>query len=392
MAGTMSTTQHVTRTAQVPREVVLCDVTLRDGEQAADVSFVPESKRAIAARLAAIGITEIEVGWAEDPLVPDVVRAIRDTGIPVKLRGLTTLYGEGWEARVDRAAGMGFDVLSVLHATSEIRLTRYENVSRDEVLRRVEAGATIAAGRTQVETVAVDATRTDHRMLQETADAGRRGGAGRLCLADTVGCATPESIRAMVETVHTTLPVHIHCHDDFGLALANAVAAVMAGATHVSVSVNGLGERSGNTALEQAAIVFERLYGIRTGIALEGLTSLSRFVDEVSRSPVGPRAPVVGRYAFAHKLDLHVARIARDPALFEAFDPATVGNRRTVVLGPIAGPHTIAHKARELGIDVPEGRVGTVAGDVRAAAVRLGRILTDQEFVNLALPDRRATS
>jgi isopropylmalate/homocitrate/citramalate synthase len=364
--------------------VVLCDVTLRDGEQAADVSFSPEAKCAIAARLAAIGITEIEVGWAEDPQVPAVVRAIRETGIPTRLRALTTLYGDGWQARVDRAASMGFDVLSVLHATSDIRLTRYENVSRDDVLRRVEAGAAIAAGRTQVETVAVDATRTDHGMLQDTADAGRRGGAGRLCLADTVGCARPESISAMVEAVHTTLPVHIHCHDDFGFALANAVAAVMAGATHVSVSVNGLGERAGNTALEQAAVVFERHYGLRTGIALDQLTALSRFVDGMSGSPVGSRAPIVGRYAFAHKLDLHVARIAKDPALFEAFDPAIVGNRRTVVLGPVAGPHTILYKGRELGIDVPERRVAGVVDAVRTKAKSLGRILTDQEFVDLA--------
>ena len=367
----------------VARRVVLCDVTLRDGEQAADVSFSAEDKLAIARRLAEAGITEIEVGWAEDTIVPLVIRTIRETGLPIQLRGLTTLYGEGWERRVERATSIGFDILSLLHATSDIRLTRYENVSREEVLRRVEAGARMASPRVAVETVAVDATRTDHAMLQATADAGRRGGASRLCLADTVGCATPEAVAEMVRAVRTTLPVHIHCHDDLGFALANAVAAVQAGATHASVSVNGLGERSGNTALEQAAVVFERVYRYQTGIRLDHLTALSRFVGKVSKSPVGPRAPVVGRFAFAHKLDLHVARIGKDPALFESFDPALVGNRRVVVLGPIAGPNTIAYKAQELGLQIPDDRVGAIVDQVRAEAVRHRRLLTDEKFVGL---------
>ena len=373
------------------RAVALCDVTLRDGEQAADVQFTPEAKREIALVLADIGVPEIEVGWAEDRGVPDLVRAIRATGSPVALRGLTTLYGDGWEDRVGRASALGLDVLSLLHATSSIRLDRYEHVSRDEVLRRMESAARLASASVQVEAVAVDATRTDHAMVQGVADAAIRGGAARLCVADTVGCGTPEAVAGMVRALSTTLPIHIHCHDDYGLALANAVAAVLAGATHVSVSVNGLGERAGNTALEQAAVVLERLYGIATGIDLSRLVEVSRFVDARSGSPTPARAPLVGRYAFAHKLDIHVARVAADPALFESLDPASVGNRRTVVLGPIAGPNTVTMKASELGLPLPEPLRSDVAAEVRSQAGHLGRLLTDEEFRSIvsAITDAR---
>jgi isopropylmalate/homocitrate/citramalate synthase len=363
-------------------ELGLCDVTLRDGEQAVAAAFTPREKLDVATRLDELGVHQVQAGFpSADGL--ETVRLMKAGGLSVPVELLCVAARPDWEADIGRAIDVGADVVQVLVRSSDA-LLEFWGSSREDALERAQTCIAFARER-GARTVVLGtsfSTQADPAFLRELAVAGVAAGADRVSLADTVGIGRPAAIAALVEGIAsaTGVPVGIHCHNDFGLATACTLAAFEAGASWADVSVGGLGERSGNASLEQVAVALRFLYGADVGVATDGLCALAHFVAGVLRAPLAADKPVVGENAFAQKIDLHVAVADVAPALIEPYDPLAVGNRRSVRLGKGSGPAGIRVKARELGLEVTDEQVPRLVGWVNEAADRRKRPVTDVEF------------
>lgn len=365
----------------LPAAVLISDVTLREGEQGFDVVLAPKEKVHLAQRLVTLGVRQMEVGWpgrsAEDR---EVIRRIRDAGVTVAIQSPVQIYMPDWQAQVDAAAASGASVVALLHPASDMRLARLERTTRDAVIRLTREAVAHTKTRGVVAAMTpTDATRADLAFLADLAAAAAEAGADRIILPDTVGGALPAAVRRIVGAVRhqVGVPIHIHCHDDYGLALANTLAGIEAGASIADASINGLGERAGNCALDELATALEVLYEIPTGIDLSGLTALSHDVARLVGVPLAPQKALVGEMAFAHRLDVHLEGLRVYAPLFETIAPEAVGNRRRVVLGPRAGPALVDARLRELGIEIERDRLPVLAKRVRDDARARGGPLDD---------------
>lgn len=358
------------RSSQEDREVKVTfyDTLLRDGEQMPGIAFGREARLRIAHALDDLGLSEIEIGFAASGREQrDDMRAVVDAGLRAKLLSLARPMAGDIEAA--REAGVDGVILFIgssdIHLREKLRRTEEEvaEIVRREVARAKDAGFFVQMS-------FEDATRTDHERLGRFVALTEEAGADRIGLADTVGIGTPESMKAMVRSVReaTSLPVAVHCHDDFGLAVANSLAAVEAGARVLSTTINGIGERSGNAATEVCATALNVLYGIETDVQLAKVTEVSRLVSELSGLAVTPACPVVGLNSFRHESGIHVAAILRDPATYEAYDPALVGARREIVLGKTTGRTAIRHLAGPAADRLTDADLEWIISEVKSLA------------------------
>lgn len=375
--------------AKYPEQVVICDVTLREGEQTADVSFSLEEKLALARQLDDIGVGQIEIGWpAQSELDRQVLRTLKGEGLKAATEVLAPLYSRDWHPVVDAAVNSGADVVTLMHATSDIRLQHSdEKMSRQQMLDRAVEATEYTVNRGVTVTFAlVDTTRTDLEFAKKVATSVGEAGADRIAVADTVGAAKPEAMKFLVAELVACagVPVRVHCHNDYGLALANSLAAVEAGASIVDVAVNGLGERSGNPALDELVVALEVLYGIKTGVRLERLYELAHYVEKMTGVPLPFNKPLVGNNAFAHKLDMHVMRVTEYPPLYETIDPSLTGNKRVFPLSRDSGPFTIKLKLREMGLSANDAQIEEIVARVADVLSKKEAPLTDAEFAQLA--------
>jgi isopropylmalate/homocitrate/citramalate synthase len=372
----------------ISQRVAINDVTLREGEQTAQVSFSLEDKINLAHRFDEVGVAQIEVGWPnKSALDREALRILKGEGLRAKTQALATLYGDEWRREVDAGLASGADVVSLLHATSDIRMIHSEKISREEVLTKITAAIRQAVGHgPTIAFTPVDTTRTDLDYLKLVVQEAVAAGAERILLADTVGAAGPNAIRFLVKKVAgwVDVPVQVHCHNDFGLALANAVAAVEGGASMVDAAVNGLGERSGNPAVDEVATVLELFYGIDTGIQLDKLYDLSRAVQEITGVPLPFNKALVGDNAFSHKLDIHVQRVLAYGPLFEPLTPETVGNRRMIPLGRHTGPFIVALKLEENNLEATPEQTDEMVRRIEERALEKRAALTEGEFLEIA--------
>jgi isopropylmalate/homocitrate/citramalate synthase len=372
---------------RLPAKVIINDATLREGEQAAEVSFSLEEKIALAHRLDEIGVAEIEVGWPNrSSLDREALRILKKEGLRAQTQALAAIYGQEWRREVDASVECGADIVSLLHATSDIRLRHTEKMTREEVLTRSVEAVRYAVGRGPLISYSpTDATRTDLDFLKELVMETVAAGAERIAISDTVGAASPGAMRFLIGQVAqwVDVPVQVHCHNDFGLALANTLAAVEGGASIVDATVNGLGERNGNAALDEVAVSLKFLYGIDTGLKLDSLFSLSRYVQEVTGVPLPFNKPLVGDNAFSHKLDIHVKRVMTYAPLFEPLPPEAVGNRRVIPLGRETGPFVVGLKLKEHGLGANPEQIEEIVSRVKRLALEKKASLTEDEFLNM---------
>ncbi|MFW5918249.1 MAG: LeuA family protein [Haloferacaceae archaeon] len=366
--GTLDSTSEI-------ESVRVFDTTLRDGEQSPRTSFSYEDKRDIAAVLDDMGTHVIEAGFpvnseAEFDAVADIAAASDTT-----ICGLARVVDKDIESALDA----GVDLVHVFASTSDVQIEDSMHATREEVLERsVESVRRVKEAGVDVMFSPMDATRTAEGYLLDVIEAVSAEGADWINIPDTTGVATPTRFKDLVEIVveHTDARVDVHCHDDFGLATANAMAGFEAGADQAQVSVNGIGERAGNAAFEEVVMAAESLYDVDTGIDTTRITELSRLIEERSDIPVPANKPVVGRNAFSHESGIHAAGVIENADTFEpgVMTPEMVGATRELVLGKHTGVHSVRKRLEEAGFDPGDEQVREVTRRVKEYGAQKERV------------------
>jgi len=360
----------------------LVDSTLREGSQAVGVAFTLEQKVALARDLVRVGIEEVEVGIATplDRELPELIARCRGEA-GVRRLGL---WCPCRKEDLACALGLAPDVLSLSVPVSDLQIATKLHLGRAAVSGVVAKA--IATARVAVEYVSLgleDATRADPDFLREVIRIACAGGVNRIRIADTVGVATPSAIAALVRELRRTFPVEVgvHMHNDFGMATANAIAALEAGAHWADVTVLGLGERAGNSRLEEVAGFLALRAGRRYGA--RRLKELAGLAARCAGRAIAPQHPIVGSEIFACETGLHLSGLARDPKTYEPYAPELVGARRKLIYGEKVGRRGVAERLRQLGVRCQEGGLAGLARSFRLQCRRLGRPLCDREVLQL---------
>jgi isopropylmalate/homocitrate/citramalate synthase len=358
------------------------DTTLRDGEQTVGVVLDPEQKLEIARGLAEAGVERIEAGF---PRVShedyEAVRRIAEAGLRAEVWGFSRAVHADVEALVE----LGVRASVIESPISDLKLDAL-GVDREAMLERIVYAISSAAERgITVAFFGVDGTRADLDYFETVYKTAVEAGAQEAVVVDTLGIATPDLVAELVERTREWLgvPIHFHGHNDFGLATANAVAAVRAGAVWIHATVNGMGERAGNANLGEVALALRALYGVETALDLERMRALAERVREVSGYELEPWKPLVGENLFRRESGA-VASQFHDPPSIEPYSSELVGAKRSIVLGKKSGIDSIRIKLEELELDVPEERRAQLLADVKRLGAEKRRLVTDDEFRRLA--------
>lgn len=364
--------------------IIIDDTTLRDGEQTAGVVFSLEEKIAIARLLDAIGVQEIECGIpAMGADEQASVRALVDLGLNARL--LTWNRAVIEDIRASLAAGVTAVDISLSVSDFHIR----HKLRKDRAWVREQLKTALGFAKSHDLYVSVggeDASRADLAFLAELMETSRAMGAERFRFCDTLGVLDPFATFEKIAYLRSRVPgidIEVHTHDDLGMATANAVAGVRAGARFVNTTVNGLGERAGNAALEEVVMALKQACGRDPGIDTRRFVELSRLVGQASCRPVPEWKAVVGERVFAHESGLHADGVLKDPGNYEGFDPAAVGLDRQIVLGKHSGTHGLLHRLAALGILLPPADLPPLMARVRCRSQQLKRPLGDDDLLAL---------
>jgi 2-isopropylmalate synthase len=341
--------------------VQIFDTTLRDGEQSPGFSMNTAEKIRMAHQLAALGVDVIEAGF---PIASkgdlEAVLAVAQEVKEVPIAALARARKDDIMAAVEALKPAKYPRMHVFLATSDLHLQAKLHMTRQQALEAIGSMIKLAKNFVaEVEFSAEDAGRTELEFLCEACQIAIDNGATVLNLPDTVGYAVPEEYGAMFRRVREHLgdPDHVilsaHCHDDLGLAVANSLAAVRAGVRQIECTVNGIGERAGNAALEEVAValaVRKESFGIATNLKLNELYKSSRLLTEITGAHVAPNKAVVGANAFAHEAGIHQDGIIKNPLTYEIISPEAVGvPSRSLVLGKHSGRHALRQTLEDLG-------------------------------------------
>ena len=334
------------------RRIALNDSTLRDGEQAPGVAFTAGEKFEIAAALADAGADEIEAGTpAMGPEEQEAIRRIARAGLPVRVMAWCRMR----RGDVDGAIASGVRIVNLSAPVSYQQIAAKFAGSLPGVIAAVEdvIGYACANG-LEVAFGGEDSSRAVPDTLQPILEAAAKSGAVRYRFADTLGIMDPVAVRSAIWAVRrmTDLPIEFHGHNDLGLATANSLAAIEAGAAAVSVTVNGLGERAGNAALEQVAVALDSIYGKVHGVHLPALKDLSGLVARCCGMEVGRAQPIAGPDVFTHESGIHVAGILKSRDCYEGLSPARLGRKHRIVLGKHSGLTGLRHELSYLGLEM----------------------------------------
>ncbi|WP_428262085.1 homocitrate synthase/isopropylmalate synthase family protein [Haliangium sp.] len=365
-----------------PTVIKFYDTTLRDGEQMPEVAFSPRERVQIARALDELGLDEIEIGFAASgPEHRKDMVEIVDAGLRARLLSLARPI----RSDIDAVKETGVDTVVIFIAVSPLHMKYKLRKTYEEICTMSAAAIEYAAGLgLRVQLSIEDATRADLDKVIGLAQHGVSAGAQRIGLADTVGIGTPTLMHRLVGAVvdAVDVPVSVHCHDDFGLAVANSLAAVEAGARVLSTTICGLGERSGNASTEQCAMALERLYGFKTNFNVERIYEVCRLVSECARVGIPPNKAIVGKNSFRHESGIHVAATLQEPLCYEPYDPALVGRTREIVLGKSSGRAALRHVAGPSADALDDGGLRQVLDRIKAIAEE-GRTIEHAELLGL---------
>lgn len=357
-----TTGQRVASTTTGPR-IYVFDTTLRDGEQSPGATLTADEKLVVADALVELGVDIIEAGFpAASPGDFEAVRNIAQRAKGVSVAGLARANKGDIERAAEAVRRSDAPRIHTFIATSDIHLEHKLRMTRDEVLDRVEAMVALAKSYiSDVEFSAEDATRSDWDFLVEVFGRAIKAGATTLNVPDTVGYTTPLEYVALIEHLKAHVPgiehaiISVHCHDDLGMATANTLAAIQAGARQIEVTMNGIGERAGNTSLEEAVMALATRGGQfadgHTRVRTERLVPTSRLVSSLTGIVVQPNKAIVGANAFAHEAGIHQDGMLKNRTTYEIMNPSDVGWEGTsLVLGKHSGRAGFRSALQDLGL------------------------------------------
>jgi homocitrate synthase NifV len=366
------------------RGVNINDTTLRDGEQTPGVVFSHEEKLDIARLLDEIGVEQIEAGTpAMSPEEVKAVKAIAKEGLNASIMG----WSRAVKGDVDAVLSTECDAIAISIATSDIHLQYKLKMTREEVLDKAIGMVEYAKEHgLYVSLNSEDATRTDFAFLKEYATKGLEAGADRLRVCDTLGVLIPEASRYLTKKLikDVGIAIEIHTHNDYGLAVANALAAFEGGAQWASTTVNGLGERAGNSSLEGVIMGLTKLYNLSLSYKISKIYEISRYVEKASGIPVPLNRSIVGQHMFTHESGIHVDGVLKYPYTYESFLPDEIGASRRIVIGKHSGKHAVWDKLRELGISVGKEELLRIVEAVKESSTNRKSAITDGELKKIA--------
>ncbi len=365
------------------KRVYIVDTTLRDGEQTAKVVFANKEKTQIAEMLDRLGVDQIEVGT---PVMGgderEAIKAIVNQGLKASIMGWNRAVINDIQASID----CGVDSIAISISSSDIHIKNKLKSTREEVLYKMAKATEFAKEKgIYVSVNAEDASRTDLDFLITFIRTAVEAGADRFRYCDTIGLmdsiSTFNTIKKILDKVK--IDIEMHTHNDFGMATANALAGVAAGASYVGVTVNGLGERAGNAALEEVVMGLKYVLGRKVYQDPAMMRQLCLYVARASGRVLYPWKAVVGTNMFAHESGIHADGALKDPRTYEAFDPGEVGLTREIVIGKHSGTAAVIRKLKDKGLDIDNKIAVQLLPKVRSTAVSLKRSLTDIELVSI---------
>ena len=334
----------------------------------------------IARELDKLGVDTIEAGT---PITSEgereAVREIAKAGLKAEICALARTL----KADIDAAIGCDVDAVHTFISTSDVQVKYALSMKTEEVLSTaVDSVEYVKAHGLTCEFSPMDATRTDVGFLKEICSAAENAGADRINIPDTVGIMTPVTMRKLIEDIKAVVkaPISVHCHNDFGMAVANSLAGVDGGASQIHVTVNGLGERAGNAALEEVVMALHLIYGLKTGINTELIYGTSRLVSKLAGVTIQPNKAIVGENAFAHESGIHTRGVTVAPLTFEPIKPELVGRKRKLVAGKHAGTQGIRAELEEAGIHPSDEQLKNVVERVKALGDK-GKLVTDADLL-----------
>jgi 2-isopropylmalate synthase len=367
--------------------ITIFDTSLRDGEQSPGIALQPDEKAEIAAQLERLGVDVIEAGFPiSSPGDFEGVRAVAQAVTEVTVAALARTDPDDLEAAGEAVAGARRSRIHVFIATSALHMERKLGLEPAEVLERVRTSVrTATALADEVEFSAEDATRSDPAFLAEVCREAIAFGATTVNLPDTVGYCLPDEHEAFLRRVQELCPelrsvvLSVHCHNDLGLAVANTLSGIRAGATQVECTVNGIGERAGNAALEEVVMALrvraDELQA-ETGVNIGEIGAASALVSRLTGYAVQRNKAIVGANAFAHEAGIHQDGMLKDAATYQIMDPEELGLTMTLPLGKHSGRHAFGRACAEAGIDLP-------ADELRTAFARFKRLADERKAVTL---------
>jgi 2-isopropylmalate synthase len=369
-------------TNKTSKHIRIFDTTLRDGEQTPGVSLTADDKIEIARQLSKLGVDVIEAGFpSSSEGEKKIVTQIAKDKLEPEICGLS----RATKGDIDAALDCNVDLIHVFIPTSPVQMKYAVNLTPEQVLAStIESIEYVKAHGVKCEFSPMDATRSELPFLRQVCQAAEKAGMDSLNVPDTVGIMIPKTTIKLIEELKTVVkvPISTHCHDDFGLAVANSLAAVEAGAVQVHVAVNGLGERAGNASLEEVVMALHEIYKYKTNVNTRLLYSTSRIVAALTGIRVQANKAIVGENAFAHESGIHTRGVTEKPLTFEPIKPELVGRTRKLVAGKLAGTRGICAELEEIGIHPTEKQLKEIVQRVKELGDK-GKMVTDADLLAL---------